>query len=146
MKTAQERESFGPVAEAAGTADVSRLTNHDEIAAPRRRECFRPREREVRIVGTGHDHTSKREPSQRHRRETGRPEWKAKGLRIARRNEKCSANTLQGMTDGPMRNQRASGTVRHNYGIGPHERKRLIESRDPIAAVRCFPVVLDDAA
>src|SRR5437867_9055610 len=115
MKTAQERESFRPVAQAAGTADVSRFTNHDEIAAPRRRECFRTRERDVRIVGTRHYHTSKWKPPQRHGRETGRPGWKAKSLRIARRNEKRSANTLRGTTDGPMRNQGASGTVRHNY-------------------------------
>src|SRR4029077_875856 len=145
-KTAQERESFRPVAEAAGTVDVSRFTNHDELTAPRGRECLRARDRDVQVVGARYYNTSKWEPPQRHWCEAGRPGWKARNLWIARRNEKRSANTLRGMMDGPMRDQRAPGAVRHKHGVGSGQHERLIESRYPIAAARCFPVVLDDAA
>jgi hypothetical protein len=44
-----------------------------------------------------------------------------------------------------MRNQRAPRAVRHKHGIRPRERDRLIESRDPIGAVRRFPIVLNYA-
>jgi hypothetical protein len=44
-----------------------------------------------------------------------------------------------------MRNQRASGAVRHEHCIRPTERDCLIEPRDPIGAVRRFPIVLNYA-
>jgi hypothetical protein len=44
-----------------------------------------------------------------------------------------------------MRNQRAPGAVRHKHCIRPRERERLIELRDPIGAVRRFPIVLSYA-
>ena len=44
-----------------------------------------------------------------------------------------------------MRNQRAPRAVRHKHRIGPRERDRLIELRDPIGAVRRFPIVLNYA-
>ena len=41
--------------------------------------------------------------------------------------------------------QRASGAVRHKHCIRTCERDRLIEPRDPVSAVRCFPIVLNYA-
>src|ERR1044072_2155790 len=44
-----------------------------------------------------------------------------------------------------MRNQRAPRAVRHKHRIRPREGDRLIELRDPIGAVRRFPIILNYA-
>jgi hypothetical protein len=44
-----------------------------------------------------------------------------------------------------MRDQRATGAVSHKHRIRPRQSERLIEFRDPIGAVRRFPIVLNYA-
>src|SRR6266852_8826569 len=141
-KTAQERESFRPVAEATGTVDVPRFTDHHELAAPRHCECLSTRERDVRIVGTGNYNTSKSKPQHRNRRKTCGSGWKARSLGIAGCYEKRSTDAPRGFADSPMRDQRAPGAVCHKHRIRFRERERLIKPRDPIGAVRLSPIVL----
>jgi hypothetical protein len=124
---------------------VPRFTDHYELAAPCHRECLRARERDVRIVGTGNYNTSKSKPQHRNRCKTCGSGWKAQSLGVARCNEKRSTNPPRRLADSPVRDQRAPGAVRHKHRIRPRERERLIEPRDPIGAVRRFPIVLNYA-